>query len=102
MQVVKGMEEALLGLLFIGDELDIIDEEQVDAAVLVSEVFGFPFAYCIDELIGELLGGDVDEVEVVLTHQVADGVEQVALAQAGAAIDEQGVVAAAGVFRHAE
>jgi hypothetical protein len=35
---VEGVEELLLGPLLVGDELDVVDEQQVDASVPVSEV----------------------------------------------------------------
>ena len=97
-QGVEGVEEFLLGLLLAGDELDVVDEQDVSAAVFGLEGLHALIAHAGDELVGEFLGGDILHpfVGVLFQHRVTDGVHQMGLAQAGAAVDEQGIVGTAG------
>ena len=58
---VEGVEELLLGPLLVGDELDVVDEEQVDPAVAGTELVDLALLDRGDELVGELLAGRVDD-----------------------------------------
>ena len=75
-------------------ELDVVDEQHVDVAIATLEVGDGVGADAVDVFVEERLGADVadDVVLVVTVHVVADGVEQVGLAEAGGAVDEQWVV----------
>ena len=88
------MEELLLRPLLAGDELDIIDQEEIDGAVLGAELGGPVVADRVDELVCEALGGEIEQAEgrVESGDLVADGVEQVGLAEADAAVDEERVI----------
>ena len=100
-QRVERVEELFLQPFFAFHELDVVDEH-VDVAIPALEVRCGVGADRVDVLIEEGLGADVthDVVLVVVVHVVADGVQQVGLAQAGGTIDEQRVVAAAGCLCH--
>ncbi len=58
------MEELLLRGLLAGDELDIVYQQKVCHAVLHAEVLGAAGADGGDQLIGELLAGNVHDNEI--------------------------------------
>src|SRR2546429_1597577 len=47
--------------LFSCDELNIIDQEEIDRPVACAEGVRAVVADCTDELIGEVLGGEIDD-----------------------------------------
>jgi len=49
------VEKFFLRRFFSGDEVDVIDEEYVDAAVFFPELRRRAVLYSADELVGELL-----------------------------------------------
>ena len=101
-QRVEGVEELLLGLGLALQELDVVDQQHVDVAVAALEPVLPVVADRVDELVGELLAGDVAHLGPVVeaAHVVADGVEQVGLAQPGVAVDQQRVVGLARRLGH--
>ena len=101
-QGVEGVEEFFLRGLLARDELDIVHQKQVCHAVLHAEVLGAAGADGGDQLIGELLAGNVhdDEIGVGALDLGLNGGQQMGLAKAGAAVDEQGVIGPGGVCRH--
>ena len=92
------MEELFLGPLAVGEELDVVDHQHVGVAVAVAEVVQAAELDGLDEVVDERLAGQVEDAGLLLAgqHRVADRLEQVRLAQAHAAVDEQGVVGLAG------
>ena len=58
-QVVERVEELGLGLLALGEELDVVDEQDVDLAVALAERYALAFPDGLDELGHELLGRHV-------------------------------------------
>ena len=93
-ELVERVEELLLELLGALEELDVVDEQHVEVAVAPLEAGHRLGADGVDELVHERLGGHVAD-PLVAEHGadvVADGVEEVGLAQAGRAVDEQRVV----------
>ena len=99
-----GLLLALLGALAAGDELDVVHEEHVGGAEFLPELLVAALPDGLDQLIGEGVALDVHHPEVGAggVDFVGDGVEQVGLAQAGLAVDEQRVVALARVFGHGQ
>ena len=97
---VEGVEELLLQTFLALHELDVVDEQDVDLAVAALEAGRRVGSDRVDVLVEEGLGADVahDVVLVVAMHVVTDRVQQMGLAEAGRAIDEQRVVAAARCF----
>jgi hypothetical protein len=95
---VEGVEELFLGLGLALEELDVVDEQDVDVAVAPLEAVLAVVADRVDELVGELLAGDVAHLRVGVeaADVVADRVQQVGLPQPGLAVDEQRVVGLAG------
>ena len=62
-QVVERVEELGLRLLALGQELDVVDQQDVDLAVLLAEPVALSFADRLDELGHELLGRHVLHAE---------------------------------------
>ena len=98
---VERVEELFLRPLLVGDELDVVDEEQVDPAVAGPELVDLALLDRGDELVGELLARRVDDAlaRELGDDLVADGVHQVGLAEADAAVQEERVVGVAGALR---
>ena len=98
---VERMEKFLLRGVLACDELDIVHEEEVGVAVFVTELEVLAAADGVDQLVCELVALDVDDVivRVLALDLVGDGIEQVRLAEAGLAVDEQGVIGVGGVIR---
>ena len=92
-QRVEGVEELFLGAVLAADELDVVDHQQVDRAEQLLEAHGVLRAQGAHELVHELLGREVDHAarRVDLADAPGDGVHQVGLAQAHAAIEEEGI-----------
>ncbi len=95
MQRIEGVEELLHRLLLVGEELDVIEQEDVALlAVARAELRHAVLFERVDEVVGESLAREVDDVAVgVLLHRVvADRVHEVRLAEAHAAVEEERVV----------
>ena len=90
--------------LALGDELDVVDEEHVDAPVSVPEVLHLLLANGVDEVVRELLARRVEDplAGELRGDRVADGVHQVGLAQAHAAVQEERVVGVPRTLRDRE
>src|SRR5260370_21085083 len=80
-----------------GQELDVVDEQHVDRAVLVPELAHPRGGDGADDLIGELLRSEVDDAlaREAVVHLMADRVHEVSLAETHASIEEKRVVAVA-------
>ena len=93
-ELIEGMEEFLLGGFLAGDELDIVDEEQVRFPIFVAE---FDVLTALDggnQFVGKLVTLDVDNlgIRLLLTDAVGNGIQQMGLTHAGRAVDKQRVV----------
>ena len=99
---VEGMEELFLDTFLALDELNVIDQQHVDISVAPFEGDFAVVTQGVDEIVGEFFGGDVLDPHPGKQPLgvVAGGMQEVSLAQAGSAVDEQWVVAAAGTFGH--
>ena len=93
-QGVEGVEELLARLGPAGEELDVVDQDDVGAAEVVLEVLGAVAAHRVDEAGGELLDRGVADAQprAVALDVVADRVQQVGLAEPGRAVQEERVV----------
>ncbi len=93
-EVVERVEELGLGLLALGEELDVVHEQDVHLAVALAEPVALALADRLDELGHELLGRHVldPDPRVEPVHVVTDRDQEVGLAQTHAAVDEQRVV----------
>ena len=104
-QRVEGVEELLLGLLVGGEELDVVDHQDVRVAVAVAELVQLAALDGLDEVVDERLAAQDAQLGLGVAggDLAAGGLEQVGLAQPDAAVDEQRVVSLAGRLadRHA-
>ena len=96
------MEELLQRPVLARQELDVIDQQHVHVAVRGLEAGAFVVPDGVDEVVGELLGVHVADPDAAVEPAgiVADRVQQVGLAQARIAVDEQRVVGLGGRFGH--
>ena len=107
MPVVEGIEcmkELLLSTFLPRNELNVVDEEDIEVAVPALERGHRLRSDGVDEFVHEGLGGDVAHA-LVAEHRfdvMADRVQQVGLAEASCAVDEQGVVRAGRCLRYRE
>jgi len=88
------MEEFLLRALLAGDELYVVEQQQIDHAVLVAEGLHVRLLDRGDQLVGEILALYINNAEfrVRAAQDIRDRVHQMGLAQTGVAVDEQRVV----------
>src|SRR5262249_57227969 len=93
-EVVERVEELLLRALLAGDELDVVDQEDVDRAIAAAELRRPVVADRVDELVREALGREVGDRHAAEQPGavVTDGVQEVRLAEPGSAIDEERIV----------
>jgi hypothetical protein len=102
-QVVEDVEEYILRLLLTSKELYIIDDEHVHQLVELCEVSNGVVLHRFDELLGELLGRNVEDglVWMVFLDLDADGMHKVRFTEAHPAVDEQRIEGrAAGLLRY--
>ena len=101
---VEGMEEFLLRGGLTGDELNIVNEEHVAGAVLISEFVHSLAGEGVDHLVGEVLALDVNDTNVsnLFLQLVCNGVKQVGLTQTAGAVDEERIVSLRGTVRHGQ
>ena len=92
-QLVEDVEKDLLGFLFVGQKLDIVDDEDVDHLVEVYKIIDGVVLDGMDNLVRELFGGNEEDglVGKLLDHFVADGLCEVCFPQADVSKDDQGV-----------
>src|SRR5215211_8195395 len=90
MQRIEGVEELLLGLDLRLEELDVVDQQDVGAAEPRLEALDVTAVKRPDECVRERLDGRVPhgEAGAVEADVVADRVQEVGLADAGRAVDE--------------
>ena len=94
------MEELFLGAVLVVEELDVVDQQQVERAVALEDVEALL-------LVGPhhvgvvVLGVHIADHRARITAEdlVADGVDEVGLAEAHAAVYKQRVVGRAGILR---
>ena len=91
---VEGVEELLLDPLLVLEELDVVDQEQVVGAVALLEALDPLVAQRVDEVVHEGLARHVAhrELALVLADVLRDRLQEVGLAEPGAAVDEERVV----------
>ena len=92
---IKGIEKFFLGGDLTDNKLDIVDQKNVNASVLILKVNTLVMLECIDQFVRKLLGSDIEDFQVrsCLHNVVADGMHQVSLAQAGSSVKEKRIIA---------
>src|SRR3989442_13165603 len=94
MDGIEGVEELFLCAFFAREELDVVDQEHVDAAIPLAELLALLAADRVDELVRELLARRVRDalLRVSGDHGVSDRVDQMVLSKAGSPGDKRRVV----------
>ena len=91
------MEELFLRLRLAGEEVNVVDQEEIALlAVAAAEIVHPLVLKRLHELVHEALGADVDDARArsLFAHAVREGVDEVRLAEARTAADEERVVTA--------
>ena len=93
-QRFKRVEEFFLRSIFVGEELHIVNQQQIQRVVTLFELVKRLALVGFNHIRDELLCMDVENFGIGLVFQqfAANGVHQMGLAQTDAAIDEQWVV----------
>lgn len=93
-QSFKSVEELFLRAVFVGKELDIVDQQQIERMVMVLEFIKCLALVGLDHIRDKLFGVDVQNLGLrpICQELVANRVHQMGLAQTHTAIDEQRVV----------
>ena len=99
---VESMEELLLQALFAGEEVDVVDEQEIYMAIAPAEIGRGAVLDGVDELIGKLLGGDVDHLAAVvhMTDVMANSLHEMGLAEPDTTVDEERIVRASERLRN--
>lgn len=90
-ELVEDMEEDFLGFLFIGQKLDVIDNEDVNHLVEVDKVIDGIILDGMDDLVREFFGGNEKHgfVGEFLYHFIPDGLGQVGLSESYVSEDNE-------------
>ena len=91
---VEGVEEFLLNTLFAGEELDVVDKQDVGLAIFFPEPDELVILNGVDVFVGEFLRRQVSDARALLVtgDVLADCVQQVGLAEPDAAVEKEGIV----------
>ena len=98
------MEELLLRLLLAGDELDIVHQQKIGAAVFGAQLLAAADLNGVDEVVCEIVALNVYDLclRVLRVDGAADSQKKMRLAEPGVAVNEKRVIKLAGVFRHGD
>ncbi len=88
------MEELFLGALLTGDKLDVVHEKHINGVETITEADHAIEAQGVDDFNGKFFGAHVAQAHgrIALLDGVPDGVHQVGLAHAHAAVEEERVI----------
>src|SRR5688572_18316252 len=95
---VEGVEELLLRALLAGEELDIVDQQDVRLAVTLAEFHQTAGLDRVDEVIRDPLAGNTEPLPPALLRENAmpDRMHEMPLPQTPPTIHEEGIVRFAG------
>src|SRR5580704_8553151 len=101
---IERVKEFFLGTLLASEKLDVVDQEEIDLAIALSEFDQITVLDRVDELIDEQFTGNINHLYVFLLgpNVLANGLHQVGLAKTDTAINEQWVVCPRRRLRHGE
>ncbi len=92
MEIVESVKEFFLRPFLPGEELDVIDKEDMGGPIFVAKVFLCAMSDGGEEIVRELLAGGIGNASMSVGAAVGDGAEEMSFAQSSATVDEQGVV----------
>jgi hypothetical protein len=93
-QRIESVEKLGLCALFADNELDVVHQQDVDAAIALAEFQDPIVPNRVDHFVHEAFGGDVRQLEsrAVREDVVTDGVHQMGFSQTHAAVEKQRVI----------
>jgi len=99
---VEGVEKLLLRALLAGDELNVVDHQNVCFPVSRAKVVSSLLPNRGDEIVRELFRRHIRNLQHrrELERAVTDGMQQMRLAKTHTAVDEERVELSAGMFRY--
>jgi len=88
------VKKFLLRAIAPGEEVNVIDHQHVDVAIAMTKLIHLATLNGGDELVDEAVAGEIQNARIILALEnfLADGLEQVRLAQPDAAVNEQRIV----------
>src|SRR2546428_8259111 len=94
MQRIEGMEKLFLSTFLLGQELNVVHQQNVNVTKLVAEAGHLVVTQRVDHLIGEFLAGEVADGGLGLAtfDLMSDGLHEMGLAHANTAVKEEGVI----------
>ena len=94
------MEEFFLHPVFVAEELNIVDQQDIGGAVFVMETCHIVAVDAVDQVVSEFFTGHINDVVIrmLLFDLVGDGVHQVCFSQTRWTVDEQRIVTLARFF----
>ena len=100
MQRIEGVEELLLGALFLRQELNVVHQQHVHIAELIAEADHLVIAQRVDHLVSKFLAGEIANggLRLAALYLMSNGLHQVGLAHSNAAVEEQRVVGLGGTL----
>ena len=95
---VEGVEEFLLSGGFSGDELNIVDQQNITVPIALVELVHFLLGKAFDHLVGEIVALDVKHAEIgfFLFDLVDHRAHQVRLTQTAVSVNKEGIVVGGG------
>ena len=96
---VESMKKLFLRAALVGEKLDIVDQQRIEAAIRILEVVHAAVLQGFDHVRDEALAIDIEDigVRIVFANLVADRMHEVGFPETHPAVDIQGVVLGARV-----
>ena len=97
-KVIENVEKLFLGFFLVDDELKIINDKTIEFLKFTIKLFAFAVLDGVDKVGIEVGDGGVEDfiIGVLFEEFVADGLNEVSLAETRSTIKEERVVAVAG------
>ena len=97
-QRVEGVEKLLLNPLLAREKLDVVNQQHVRLTVFLAELGELVVLDAVNVFVGELFGRNVRDARAFLVARrvLADGMEQMCLAQPDAAVKKKRIVGFSG------
>ena len=93
-QRIKCVKKFFLRGFFIGNKLDIINQQYIDGAIFIAKFFSFISQDCVNNLVGKGFRRKIGNFCIWLPHQnmIPDGMHQMGFAKSRAAVNKQRIV----------
>ena len=104
-ELIKGMEEFFLSCFLVGDELDIVNEEEIHISVFLAKLLGGALFYGADHFVGKIVALHIGYLggRVIFVNGGANRQKEMCFSETGVSVYEKGVIGfAAGIFCSAQ